>query len=140
MPDFTNYLNDLSRGEKVNNPFLEFMGMQLEELKEGYARFTLRIRPEFLQGAGVLQGGLSVAFADEAAAHAAMTVLNPGEGITTIELNNSFLSMVSGGTITAEATVFKRGKSLIIADAIVRDEKGKDISRSTITLMVLTEK
>ena len=34
--------------------------MSLEELKEdGYARFTMPIRDEFMQGDGVMQGGLT---------------------------------------------------------------------------------
>ena len=140
MTDFTQYLQDLSSGKKVNNPFLSFLGMELEELREGYARFRLAIRPEFLQGVGVMQGGLYVAFSDEVAAHAAMTVLAPGEGVTTIQLSNNFLSMASEGTLIAEATVFKNGRSLIVVDSVVRDEKGKDISRSNVTLMILRDK
>lgn len=55
MYDYKAYLEKLSSGEKVDNPFLYFLGMHLEELKEGYARFSMAIRPEFLQGAGIMQ-------------------------------------------------------------------------------------
>jgi len=40
--------------------FLQLLKMSLEELKEdGYARFTMPIRDEFMQGDGVMQGGLT---------------------------------------------------------------------------------
>lgn len=121
----------------VSNPFLNFMGMELEELGEGYARFSMTIRPEFLQGAGVIQGGLSVALSSETAAHAVMTTLSAGENITTIELKNNFLASASSGRLTAEATVFKRGRRLIIVDCLIRDDQGRDISRSSASILVI---
>jgi uncharacterized protein (TIGR00369 family) len=137
MHDYTEYLKKLSAGEAVDNPFLKFMGMNLEELREGYARFSMEIRPEFIQGAGIMQGGLSVAFSSETVAHAVMTTLAPGENITTIELKNNFLRQVSTGRITAEATVYKRGRRTVIVDCYVRDDQGRDISRSVSTLMII---
>ncbi|MDA8403863.1 MAG: PaaI family thioesterase [Desulfobacteraceae bacterium] len=137
MFDYSAYLKKLTAGEAVNNPFLSFMGMKLEEIREGYARFSMAIRPEFIQGAGIMQGGLSVAFSSETVAHAVMTTLEPGENVTTIELKNNFLSQASKGRLIAEATIFKRGRRVIIVDCIVRDDQGRDISRSTSSLMVL---
>ncbi len=81
MCDFPKYLDRLRSGEKAINPFLDFMGMILEELGDGCARFRMPIRHEFLQGAGVVQGGLIVAMASETIAHAVMTLLGPGERI-----------------------------------------------------------
>lgn len=139
MHDYTTYLQKLAAGEPVNNPFLDFLGMRAEEIRKGYARFSMEIRPEFLQGAGIMQGGLSIAFSSETAAHAVMTTLAPGENLTTIELKNNFLSMASQGRLIAEATVFKRGRRLVIVDCTVRDDQGKDISRSSATIMVIAD-
>ena len=83
--------------------------------------------------------GLSIALSSETAAHAVMTTLAPGENLTTIEVKNSFLSMASEGCLIAEAMVFKRGRVLVIVDCMVRDDRGKDISRSSATLMVIRE-
>jgi acyl-CoA thioesterase len=135
--DYSSYLEKLTTGKSVNNPFLGFLGIQVEEIRKGYARFSMEIRPEFLQGAGNIQGGLSVALSSEAAAHAAMTTLAPGENIITIELKNNFLSRASQGRLTAEATVFKRGRTIVIVDSIIRNDQGKAISRSSATLMVV---
>lgn len=140
MFDYSAYLRKLECGEAVNNPFLDFMGIDIEEIREGYARFSMPIRPEFLQGAGIMQGGLSIALSSEAAAHAVMTTLAPGENLTTIELKNNFLSMARDGRLIAEASVYKRGHTLVIVDCLVRDDRGKEISRSSATLMVIPEK
>lgn len=139
MHDCDSYLKKLVAGEPVDNPFLEFMGIRVEEIREGYARFNMDIQPGFRQGVGNIQGGLSIALSSETAAHAAMTTLSPGEAVTTIELKNNFLSMASKGRLVAESTVFKRGRTLIIVDSIVRDEQGKNISRSSATLLVINQ-
>jgi uncharacterized protein (TIGR00369 family) len=133
------YLKKLIAGEKVN-PFLDFLGIKLEELKEGYARFHMSVRSEYLQGAKAMQGGLIVAMADEAIAHAIMTRLSPEEGLTTIELKSNFLAGVSDGDLIATATVFKKGKSLIIGDCLVTDHQGKNICRVSATFMLLKKK
>lgn len=137
MFDYPLYLKKLSKGERVDNPFLCFMGMELEELKEGYARFGMEVRPEFLQGAGVMQGGLAIAFSSETTAHAVMTTLESGENIATIELKNNFLSPVKKGRLTAEASVFKRGRNIVIVDCIVKDDTGRAVSRSSSSIMVI---
>ncbi len=140
MFDAPAYLEKLSSGEDVDNPVLDFLGMKLEEFREGYVRFSMDIRSGFKQGMGVMQGGLTVAFADESAAHCAMTVLAPGEGITTLELKNDFLSIAREGRLTAESTVFKKGRQIVIVDTLVTDSRGKNISRCSATLMILRKK
>ena len=119
------------------NPFLDFMGIRLTEMGDGYARFRMTIRPEYLQGAGSVQGGLIVAMADEAIAHAMMTQLSPDEALTTIELKSNFLAGVQSGELIATATVFKKGQSLIIGDCLVTDDKDKNICRVSATFMLL---
>lgn len=98
------------------------------------------VRPEYLQGAKIMQGGLIVAFADETIAHAMMSQLSLDEGLTTIELKSNFLAGVSKGHLIAEATVFKKGKSLIIGDCLVRDQSGENICRVSATFMILKKK
>jgi uncharacterized domain 1 len=112
----------------------------LVDLKDGYARFQMPVRPEYLQGAKTMQGGLIVALADEAIAHAMMTQLNPDEGLTTIALNSNFLAGVNNGELIADATVFKKGQSLIIGDCLVTDNNGKIICRVSATFMLLSKK
>ena len=131
------YLEKIKAGQKGANPFLDFMDIILDELKDGYARFRMPVRPEYLQGAKAMQGGLIVALADETIAHAMMTQLRPEEGLTTIELKSSFLAGVSDGVLVAEATVFKKGQSLVIGDCLVTDDKGKNICRVSATFLLL---
>lgn len=131
------YLNNLQKGQKGLNPYLDFFNITLVELSYGRASFKMPVRPEYLQGAKSMQGGLIVALADEAIAHAMMTELNPEEGLTTIELKSNFLSGVADGELLAEASVFKKGRNLIIGDCLVTNGAGKNICRVSATFMLL---
>jgi acyl-CoA thioesterase len=134
------YLKKIQDGEKGLNPYLDYFGITLIDLKDGYARFRMPVRPEYLQGAKKMQGGLIVALADETIAHAMMSQLAPDEGLTTIELKSNFLAGVSSGELIATATVFKKGQSLIIGDCLVTDDQGKNICRVSATFLLLKEK
>lgn len=123
--------------QKGLNPFMDFIGIEIAELKEGYARFRMPVRPEYLQAAGKMQGGLIVALADEAIAHAMVTTLTHNEGLTTIELKSNFLAAVSSGELIATASVFKKGSSLMIGDCLVTDDKGKKLCRVSATFLLL---
>lgn len=138
--NYPEYLEQLRTGQKGLNPFLDFLNVSLVDLSEGRACFRMSVCPEYLQGAKIMQGGLIVALADEAIAHAMMTQLAPDEGLTTIELKSNFLAGVTDGELLAEATVFKKGQSLIIGDCLVKDNKGKSICRVSATFMLLKRK
>jgi uncharacterized protein (TIGR00369 family) len=140
MADYPAYLRRLQTGEEGLNPFLSYFGIALEELQEGYARFRMPIRPEYMQGAGFMQGGVIVAIADEAIAHAIMTVLKPDTGITTIELKSNFLAPVREGDLIAEARVFKKGRILIIGDCLVKNGENREVLRCSATFMAFPDR
>ncbi|MFO7568377.1 MAG: PaaI family thioesterase [Smithellaceae bacterium] len=134
------YLESLRKGTKGLNPYLDHFNISVTQLGDGRVVFKMPVRPEYLQGAKAMQGGLIVSLADEAIAHAMMTQLSPDEGLTTIELKSNFLSGVSSGELKAEASVFKKGRSLIVGDCLVTDDKGKQICRVSATFMLLKSK
>lgn len=134
------YLENIKAGTKGLNPFLDYFNIVLTDLTDRRACFRMSVRPEYLQGAKTMQGGLIVALADEAIAHAMMTQLSPDEGLTTIELKSNFLSGVADGELIAEASVFKKGRNLMIGDCMVTDTNGKNICRVSATFMLLKNK
>lgn len=50
--------------------FSSWMGVELLDLKAGYCKLLMKVRPEMLNGFGILHGGVSFAFADSAFAFA----------------------------------------------------------------------
>jgi acyl-CoA thioesterase len=53
-----------------NDPFSNWMGMELVTIKEGACTLRLRVRPEMLNGFGVAHGAVTFALADSAFAFA----------------------------------------------------------------------
>ncbi|MFJ2994929.1 hydroxyphenylacetyl-CoA thioesterase PaaI [Pandoraea sp. NPDC087047] len=79
----------------------QWLGMELQEVRPGYARMTMRIRDEFLNGHAICHGGLMFTLADSTFAFACNSY-----NVVTVAAGCSieFLKPVSGGdTLTAEA-------------------------------------
>ena len=117
-PDKEAYL----RERLANNPFVRFMGVEVPELKEGYARFTLKIRPDFHNSQGFLQGGVIAALADEAVAYALFSLVPEGEMISTVEMKINFLAPAQHGEIVAQAHIRKRGRTLSLGEVEVTQD------------------
>lgn len=79
----------------------QWLGMELQEVRPGYARMTMRVRDEFLNGHAICHGGLMFTLADSTFAFACNSYnVNAVAAGCSIE----FLKPVSGGdTLTAEA-------------------------------------
>ena len=120
----------------AKNPFLNFMGMELLEAREGWVRMKITFRPEFLQPFTV-HGGVIYSLADAAAAHALMTLILPDEVPTTVEQRINFLKAVKDQDIYCEASVVHLGKTLAYSEVTMTTETGALIAKSTATLMRL---
>ena len=114
------YLEELKRIGRDANPFFTMMGIEVNEFGDGRARLTMEVRPDMLNGAGWLQGGVYVALADEAIALALYTLLAEDERIATIDEHTSFIKGVNTGTITATGRVIRKGRRVAFADGEVR--------------------
>lgn len=92
----------------LNDRFAASAGVELIDVKQGYARARMEIRPEHLNGGGVCQGGAIFTLADLAAAaafnsHAILTL--------SITAEVHFFRAEIQGTLYAEANeTFCQGK------------------------------
>ena len=102
------------------NPFIKFVGIQAPQLGKGYARFVLPFKPDLANSIGLLQGGMIAALADEAVAFALYSLVKEGETINTVEMKINFLGAVKEGEVTAEARITKRGRTITLGEAEVR--------------------
>ena len=107
------------RERLANNPVINFLGVQAPELGEGFARFALSVRRDFLNSQGFLQGGVIASLADEAVAYALFSLVPDGEMISTVEMKINFLAPVQEGTIEARAHITKRGRTISLGDVEV---------------------
>ncbi|MDR2161009.1 MAG: PaaI family thioesterase [Desulfovibrio sp.] len=116
----------LLENQKVN-PLFRFLDIRLIRAEQGEAVLHLPARSSLCQGAGLIAGGMLATLADEAMAHALMSVMQPEEGCVTVEMNIRYLRAAHPETttaLTAMARVLKKGTRMAFVSADVQDDQG----------------
>jgi uncharacterized protein (TIGR00369 family) len=103
-------------------PFARLLGMELGELRCGAATLHLEAREELKRNRGILHGGVVASLADTAAAFAVLTLKEPGQGSTTIDLTVHYLRPLAEGRATAQARVVRAGRRVTVISVDVFDE------------------
>ena len=109
------------------NPLFNLIGARLLFAKEGTASIELPVSHCLTQGQGAVAGGILATLADEAMAHAVISMLDGRHTVTT-EMNIRFLRATDpdkGGMLTATANVVKPGRSILVAEAKIHDDAGR---------------
>jgi uncharacterized protein (TIGR00369 family) len=136
MPIKKNYEKALRRAV-ASAPYYQLLGITLEQIDEGFARFRLPFKKELTHPYGIVHGGAIFSLADTAVPFALMTLIQPGEKVTTVECKINFLSSVSEGEMIGEARIVSKGKRLAIADVEVKSNGGNLIAKGLATCMIL---
>jgi acyl-CoA thioesterase len=89
--------------------FSQWLGIEVLDIKEGYSKIKMTIRPEMLNGFGIVHGGIPFSLADSAFAFACNN-----RNVLSVALDTSinFIKPVHvGDVLTAEAKELHNGKS-----------------------------
>jgi uncharacterized protein (TIGR00369 family) len=105
-----------------NIPFAHLLGIEIGELKRGEAIMYLEVRDELRRNNGVAHGGAIASLVDTTAAFAILTLLEPDETTTTIDLTIHYLRPFIKGRATAHARVLRAGRRIIVISIEVLDE------------------
>ena len=105
-------------------PFAHLIGIELGEFEHGAATLHLAVRDVLRQNRGVVHGGVTASLIDTASAFAILTLLEPGQSTTTIDLTIHYLRPLLNGRATARARVLRAGRRLIVVNVEVSDEEG----------------
>jgi uncharacterized protein (TIGR00369 family) len=129
----------IAGGELPPPPIAKLLGMEVEEVGDGYAAFTLEPDERMLNPIGSVHGGIAATLLDSCMGCAVHTTLPPGAGYTTAQLNLHYLrSMQPGkGRVRAIGTVLHRGRRQSTAEAKLLDARGKLLAHGTTTCLIL---
>lgn len=119
-------------------PFHDHVGLTIESAAQGRARLRMRWSPKHAQEYGRLQGGYLAMIADAAVHTAAATLMQPEERLTTVEMKVNFLAPVVGQDVIAQASILRRGRSIVVGEVDLRVESGDLVGKSLVTSMVLS--
>ena len=115
------------------NPLFNFLGARFVRAEDGEAVIELPVTNRLAQGAGVVAGGILATLADEAMAHAVMSMLAEGQQTVTTEMNIRYLRATDPegkGMLTGTGKIVKLGRSIITAEAAIHDDQGRLLATS----------
>jgi uncharacterized protein (TIGR00369 family) len=136
MPIKESYEKALRRAVE-SAPYYHLLQIRLEQIDTGFARFRMPFRKELTQAYGVVHGGAIASLADTAVAFALMTIIQPGERVTTAEFKINFFAAVTDGEMVGEARVVHAGKRLVSADMEVKGQDGTLIAKGIATYAII---
>jgi acyl-CoA thioesterase len=109
-----------------HDAFSKWLGIEILEIKEGYANIKMTIREEMVNGFHVVHGGIAFSLADSAFAFACN---NRNNLSLALECNISFLKQVNvGDELTAEATEIHNGKSTGVYSISVINQNNQQVA------------
>ncbi|MEQ1553522.1 MAG: hydroxyphenylacetyl-CoA thioesterase PaaI [Ferruginibacter sp.] len=89
--------------------FSKWLGITLIEIKEGYIKIQMTVRPEMINGLGTVHGGIAFSFADSAFAFACN---NRNELSVALDTSINFIKSIHvGDELIAEAKEIHNGRS-----------------------------
>ena len=103
-------------------PFVAHLGIELENLGDGWCEAALRLQDWHLQQTGVVHAGVLATLADHCAGAAASTQLAEGEFVVTVEFKINLLRGARGERLSCRAEVLKRGSTLTVVESQVYAE------------------
>jgi acyl-CoA thioesterase len=131
----------IARDRTRLNRFWQHLGIEVVEVREGWARLRVKVRDELRNAPGApVHGGVYAALVDAGVGCALSTVNEAsggGVGQTTLDLNVTFLAAARGAEIFAEGSLLKRGRTIVFGETRVTDGDGSLLAVGRATYMIL---
>lgn len=100
-----------------HDAFSKWLGIEVLEVEAGYCKISMQVRPEMVNGFGILHGGVSFSFADSAFAFASNS---RGQHAVSVDTSINHLAAVQiGDVLTAVAEELDVGRKLAHYQVIV---------------------
>lgn len=120
-------------------PSAKLLGWRLLDArpKDGWLKVGFDGKPEFLNPAGFVQGGILSAMLDDSMGPAAFVMSEGKFYTTTISLTVNFLAPARPGPLTVEAQVTQLGRSIAFMEGRLMAEDGTVLATASTTARVL---
>ena len=118
-------------------PFAGLLGVELTAASTEEVTGRLAWREDLCTTAGLLHGGVMMAFADTVGALCAFLNLPEGATTSTIESKTNFFRGIREGAVHATTTPLHVGRTTIVVQTDLRDDRGKRVAQVTQTQAVI---
>jgi uncharacterized protein (TIGR00369 family) len=118
-------------------PFAGEIGIELTAATADEVTGRLAWRPDLCTTAGLLHGGVVMAYADTLGAFCAFLNLPEGATTSTIESKTNFFRGVREGMVHAASRPLHVGRTTIVVQTDMTDDRGKRVAQTTQTQAVI---
>lgn len=125
---------------KTDAPFWQLLGMELVDVKKGWAKIRLPFHNKLVHPLGIAHGGSIFAPADSAVAMALIGLVDRDDRFTTIEMKINYLRPFDSGEIFAEARIVHLGTKTALGEIEVRNGTGDLVAMALATYMIIRKK
>ena len=132
-----NFRRALMEKIKSSQPYWTLLGIEMLDVKKGWAKLQLPFAKKLTHPYGIAHGGVIFSLADSAVAMALLGLVEKGERFTTVEMNINYVSPFREGNITAEARIINKGSRIALGDVDVREDQGGLVAKCLATYMTM---
>lgn len=109
-----------------DDAFSQWLGIEVIEIKPGYAKLEMKVRQEMANGFNVCHGGITFSLADSALAFASNSY---GRVAVAMENNISFMKKVlPNDTLTAETEELSLGRRIGVYNISITNQKNEQVA------------
>jgi uncharacterized protein (TIGR00369 family) len=131
---------DLTDTMRELMPFASILGITALSYRPEEVRARLAWAPGLCTSGGVLHCGALMALADSTGGACAFLNLPAGaQGTTTIESKTNFVRAVRDGYVEAASRPLHVGRTIIVVDTDIRDDRERLVARVTQSQLVLAQ-
>lgn len=121
--------------------FAELIGLRFVEADLDHVVAEMSAATNHISRQNVVHGGVLMAIADTVGGFSTRINLLPGQGTTTIESKTNFLRAATPGfRLRARSDALHKGRTTMVWQTTIRDDKDRVISITTQTQMVIKAK
>jgi uncharacterized protein (TIGR00369 family) len=133
------YLRAIRDGRVPPPPIARLLGMDLVEVEEGLAVFSLTPAEQHYNPIATVHGGIPLTLLDSAMSCSVHTLLPAGKGYTTLELKVNMVRAITlkTGPVRATGKIIHMGRQTATAEGRLEDAAGKLYAHGTTTCIVL---
>jgi uncharacterized protein (TIGR00369 family) len=128
------------RASFARQAVMRTLGATIERVAPGEVELALPFREQLTQQHGFLHAGIITAVADSACGYAALSLMEPGAGVLSVEFKIQLLSPAKGARFLALGRVIRAGRTLTVVAGEVRTESGEVIALLNGTMMSVRDR
>lgn len=132
------FMQAMLDGKLPAPPITRTMGFLITKVEKGYAQAEAIPSFDYYNPIGSVHGGYAATLMDTVLGVSVHTMMEKGQGYTTLEFKISFIKAMTKdtGPIRAEGRVLSAGRRAATAEAHLKDANGRLLAHATTTCLV----